>query len=269
MALKRLYTGEMVSLSAPLTSIAHADRQTLAVIPAIAALLPELDTAHITLLATQIKPAAETRLAAIGKAQKVLDVRHDNVIRGLHGLLNSLAYLTKNAELASQTLQLLSVILPDGLDAVSKTYREEAGQASLLEFRLSPEDTLLLKDIRTLEGSAWDAVKEWMDIGAQLGALEDERSGIPQISGPSAADVVSARNKWIRTIKAIRSVLELVNAGQPGVGKILDRFTEAERKADHRVASAEVEPTPAEPNVTEPAADAVAEAATDKSKSTG
>ncbi len=269
MALKRLYTGEMVSLSAPLTLAAHPDRQILAAIPAVAALLPELDGAHDTLLATQIKPAGETRLAAIGKAQKVLDVRHDNLIRGVHGLLTSLAYLTKNAELAGRILLLLSVVLPDGIDAVSRTYREEAGQAALLEFRFSPEDMLLLKDIKLLEGTAWDAVKEWMDVGAQLGALEDERSGIPQASGPAPADVVSARNKWIRTVRAIRSVLELVNAGQPGVVKILDRFTEAERKADHRVASAEVEAAPAESKVTEPAAEVVAEAATDKDKSTG
>ncbi len=269
MALKRLYTGEMVSLSASLTSAAHADRQTLAAIPAVAALLPELDGAHSTLLATQIKPAGETRLAAIGKAQKVLDVRHDNVIRGVHGLLISLAYLTKNAELASRILLLLSVILPDGIDAVSRTYREEAGQAALLLSRLSPEDRTLLQDIKLLEGTAWDAVIEWMNIGAQLGALEDERSGIPQTSGPAPADVVSARNKWIRTVRAIRSVLELVNAGQPDVVKILDRFTAAERKADNRGASAEVEAAPAEPpaapKVTEPAA----EAATDKGKSEG
>jgi hypothetical protein len=269
MALKRLYTGEMVSLSGPLTTAGHADRQILADIPATAALLPELDSAHGSLLSTQVKPEAETRLAVIIKAEKRLDVRHDDLIRGVSGLLTSLAYLTKDPELAARVLHVLSVLLPDGLDAVTRTYREESGQASLLESRLSPADVTLLKRIKILEGTAWDAIKEWMDVGAQLGTLEDERAGLPETSGPAPADVVTARNKWIRTINAMRSVLDLVSAGHPGVVKILNRITEAERKADHRVASAEaaqMPPSPsADPEATAPGADDV----NSKTKSNG
>ena len=249
MALKRLYTGEMVSLSGPLTKADHPDRQVLASISATAALLPELDSAHGSLLSTQVKPEAQTRLAAIIMAERSLDVRHDDLIRGLSGLLTSLAYLTPDAELAARVLHVLSVLLPDGLDAVTKSYREEAGQAALLESRLSPADVTLLKRIKILEGTAFDSVKEWMSVGAQLGALEDERAGLPETRGPAPADVVMARNKWIRTINAMRSVLDLVSADHPGVVKILNRFTEAERKADHRVASAEAAQVPSEPAV--------------------
>ena len=165
MALKRLYNGEMVSLSGPLTQADHPDRKVLADIPATAALLPELDNAHDSLLSTQVKPEAETRLAAIIKIEKSLDVRHDDLIRGVSGLLTSLAYLTRDPALAAGVLHVLSVLLPDGLDAVTRTYREEAGQAALLESRLSAADIALLKKIKILEGTAWDAVKEWMDVG--------------------------------------------------------------------------------------------------------
>ena len=261
MALKRLYNGEMVSLSGPLTQADHPDRKILADIPATAALLPELDKAHRSLLSTQIKPEAETRLAAIIKVEKSLDVRHDDLIRGVSGLLTSLAYLTRDPALAAGVLHVLSVLLPDGLDAVTRTYREEAGQAALLESRLSAADIALLKKIKILEGTAWDAVKEWMDVGAKLGALEDERAGLPATSGPSPADVVTARNRWIRTINAMRSVLDLVAADHPGVVKIRGRITEAERKADHRVASAEAAQVPSDPMVphvaTEPGPDEV------------
>jgi DNA-binding TFAR19-related protein (PDSD5 family) len=247
MALKRLYTGEMVSLSGPLTKGDHPDRQVLAGIPATAALLPELDSAHGSLLSTQVKPEAQTRLAAIILAEKSLDVRHDDLIRGVSGLLTSLAYLTPDAELAARVLHVLSVLLPDGLDAVTKSYREEAGQAALLESRLTPADVALLKRIKLLEGTAHDAVKEWMSVGAQLGALEDERAGLPETSGPAPADVVTARNRWIRTINAMRSVLDLVSADHPGVVKLLSRITEAERKADRRIASAEAAQVPSGP----------------------
>ena len=74
------------------------------------------------------------------------------------------------------------------------------------------------------------------------------------------ADVVLARNKWIRTINAMRSVLDRVSADPPGVVKFLNRFTEAERKADHRIASAEVAQVPSEPAVhvaTDPAPDEI------------
>jgi hypothetical protein len=255
MALKRLYTGEMVSLSAPLTKSDHPDRKILADIPATAALLPELDGAHGSLLSTQVKPEAETRLAAIIKAEKILDVRHDDLIRGLSGLLTSLAYLTQDPALAAGVLHVQSVLLPDGLDAVIKSYREEAGQAALLESRLSAADIALLKKIKILEGTAWDAIKEWMDVGARLGALEDERAGLPETTGPAPADVVTARNKWIRTINAIRSVLDLVSADHPGVVKILNRLTEAERKADRRIASAEAAQVPSDPLVVHVATD--------------
>jgi hypothetical protein len=247
MALKRLYTGEMVSLSGPLTKSDHADRLVLASIPATAALLPELDSAHASLLSTQVKPEAETRLAGIIKIEKGLDVRHDDLIRGVSGLLTALAYLTPDPDLAARVRHVLSVLLPDGLDAMTKTYREEAGQAALLESRLSAADVTLLKRIKILEGTAWDAIKEWMDVGARLGALEDERAGLPETTGPAPADVVTARNKWIRTINAMRFVLDLVSADHPGVVKILSRLTEAERKADHRIASAEAAQVPSDP----------------------
>ena len=247
MALKRLYTGEMVSLSGPLTRADHPDRRVLAGIPATAALLPELDSAHGSLLSTQVKPEAQTRLAAIIMAQRSLDVRHDDLIRGVSGLLTSLAYLTPDAQLAARLLHVLSVLLPHGLDAVTRSYREEAGQAALLESRLTPADVTLLKRIKLLDETAFDAVKEWISVGAQLGALEDERAGLPETSGPAAADVVTARNRWIRTVNAMRSVLDLVSADHPGVVKILSRITEAERKADRRIASAEAAQVPSEP----------------------
>lgn len=255
MALKRLYTGEMVSLSGPWTQPDHPDRALLTSIPATAALLPQLDQAHANLLSKQVRPEGLPRLSVIGKAQKRIDERHDDVIRGLYNLLQALAFLTSDPDVEMRLHHLLVVLLPEGLDAVIKTYRDEAGQAALLESRLSPDEVSLLKRIKTLEGSAWDSVREWMSLAAQLGALEDERSGIKEAPGPAPADVVVARNAWIRTINAMRTVLDLISPDEPGVERILDRIFEAERKAEHRVATAEAAQVPSNPG-TSPRADA-------------
>jgi hypothetical protein len=108
-----------------------------------------------------------------------------------------------------------------------------------------------------------------MDVGARLGTLEDERAGLPETTGPAPADVVTARNKWIRTVNAMRSVLDLVSPDHPGVVKILSRLTEAERKADHRIASAEAAQVPSDPMVVHVATDPAPDEVTNKIKTDG
>lgn len=238
MALKRLTTGEMVSLSASWVESDHVDRKALAAIPVIASLLPRVDLAHATLLETQTACVAPERLAAIQDEQKRVDARHDDLARGAYYLPMALAYLVKNKHLAQSLLELQSVLLPDGLTIVQKSYREEAGQTALLDSRLSPDHIALLKKIKTPEGNLWDAIQEWMNVGAKLGALENERTA-PEPAGTSASDVVKARNQWIRTVNAMRSVLALVDDHNPLVQSILRRIDEAELKADRRIASSD------------------------------
>jgi hypothetical protein len=242
MALKRLATGEMVSLSGPLTQEDHPDRLLLAGIPATAALLPTLDSAHRQLLIAQPKAAMPERVAAIILEERTLDIRHDTVIRGVLMFLQALAYLTTNPEEAKQLIELQQVLLPEGLLATQKTYREEAGQAALLESRLTPAHIALLKKIKTPNGTLWSSIQEWIQLGAALGKLEDERGGGVDAVSPTAADGLAARNRWIRTVNAIISVLALVEADEPGVTAILSRIAEAERRAERRGESAAATP---------------------------
>jgi hypothetical protein len=241
MALKRLFTGEMVSLSSPWIKPDHPDRKLLASIPATAGLLPQIDEAHRSLLASQPTLTPE-RVTVIQEEQKYLDIRHDNVLRGCYLLPEALAYLTKDRALAAKLTNLQKVLLPEGLLATQKSYREEAGQASLLKSRLSDEDVALLKQIKTADGTLWDAVKEWEQLARKLEQLEDERDGSPQTNAIAPSDAVRARNKWIRTVNAMRSVLELVGADQPGIAAMLNRITEAERRAERRGAGSADKP---------------------------
>lgn len=243
MALKRLATGEMVSLSGPLTQDKHPDRLLLAAIPATAALLPTLDTAHRTLLVAQPRAAMPERAAAIVVEQRTLDMRHDTVIRGVFMFLQALAFLAASAEESKQLLDLQQVLLPEGLLATQKSYREEAGQAALLESRLTPAHVALLKKLKTPNGTLWASIQEWIQLGAALGKLEDERGGGGvDVASPTAAEGLTARNRWIRTVNAIISVLALVEADEPGVTAILNRIAEAERRADRRGEGAAASP---------------------------
>ncbi len=233
----------MVSLSAPLTQAGHADRLLLAGIPAAAALLPTLDSAHHQLLITQPSATVPERAAAIIVEERTLDLRHDAILRGCFTLLQALSYLTTNADEAKLLIELQHVLLPEGLVATQKTYREEAGQAALLESRLTPAHRALLTSIKTLHGTTlWDSVQEWMHLGKALGKLEDERGGGLETTRPTAAEGLAARNRWIRTINAILGVLDLVEADEPGVTAILSRIAEAERRADRRGEGAEAAP---------------------------
>jgi hypothetical protein len=233
----------MVSLSGPLTQEKHPDRLLLAAIPATAALLPTLDGAHRQLLIAQPKAAMPERAAAIILEERALDIRHDTVIRGIFLFLQALAYLAATADESKQLLDLQQVLLPEGLAATQKTYREEAGQAALLESRLTPAQIALLKKLKTPSGTLWASVQEWIQLGAALGKLEDERGGGgTDVATPTAAEGLAARNRWIRTVNAIISVLALVEADEPGVTAILSRITEAERRADRRGEAAAAAP---------------------------
>jgi hypothetical protein len=109
------------------------------------------------------------RVTVIQAEKRHLDVRHDDVLRGCYLLPEALAFLTKNRALAAKLTNLQKVLLPEGLLATQKSYREEAGQATLLKSRLSNEDIALLKQIKTADGTLWDAIKEWEQLARKLG----------------------------------------------------------------------------------------------------
>jgi hypothetical protein len=235
MTFKRLSTSEMLSLSGPWTTPDHADRKILASSAAIAVLLPQIDDAHQSLLATQPSTAIPDRVTAIQQLQRRLDLRHDDVLRGCYLLPEALAYLTRDRALMGQLLHLQEALLPEGLLATQKSYREESDQAAKLATHLSDDHIALLQKLKTADGTLWDAVLEWEELGRKLGELEDELDELAVTAGATPADVLQARNKWIRTVYAFKTVLELVGVEKAGVLTILKRLTDAERRADRRV----------------------------------
>lgn len=248
MALKRLRTEEMVAITTTWVDPAHADRQAMTRVPALAALLPAVEGAHRGLYATHHIGPSAARIKQIQAEQKVVDTLHDDVLRGIDAYLRAAIYFSGDPEERRQLEQLLALLMPEGLLSVNKSYREEAGQATLAESRLSESDhallqRLVLHDGRTLR----DAVNQWLSLAAQLGTLDRERAGEPTDGGPTLADALTARNRWIRTVQAVQCIAALVAEQDPAIREMLDRVEAAGRMADRRAGGRPADNEPVEP----------------------
>jgi hypothetical protein len=238
----------MVTITATWVDPTHPDRQAMAQVPALATLLPQVDAVHEGLRATHDAGPGAVRLKQIQGQQKRLDVVHDDVLRGIWAYLWALIYFARTDEEREGYLRLVALLLPDGLSAVSKSYREEAGQAELAGSRLTDADRaelqgLVLPDGRTL----LDLVNQWLSLGAALGALDRERNSELDDDRPTQADAVNARNQWIRTVQTVQDVAALTAADDPAIQEIMARVYAAGLDADRRAGADDEPDEPEEP----------------------
>ena len=217
------------------------ERPLLASLPQAGALLPSLDKAHQGLLDGQVSTAqANSALAALQKAEAVLDVRHDRNVRGPYNILTGFADLADTPEEASRFLALRDTLTPRGLDTVRLSYTDQAGEAQLTDRRLTKEDKALLAKLPTPSGTLLDAHKARVKAGKELGDLEKERARLEGAApvATTPADAVRARNLWIRTVNAFVATLALEeNLSDADREKILGPLERAEQKADRKRAS--------------------------------
>lgn len=238
MALKRLRTEEMVAVTSTWVDRAHADRQALDAVPALATLLPELDAAWRGLHVTYAAGPGTERRQQLQSRQRDLDLEHDDVLRGIWFYLQSQWFITRAPAGRTALERLRDKLLPEGLLAVNKSYREQAGQADLMASRLADSDRALLATMAMHDGrTLLDLVNRWMALGAELGALDRERAGDVRDDVPRPVEARAARYRWIRTMSAIRDVAALVAAQNTTIQTILARIDEAERVAERRAAS--------------------------------
>jgi len=233
-------------------------RPVLLSIAIVAELVPKLEDVHETLITKQPTTSAIlARVTAIQEKQATIDIPYGRKLRGSFGLLSSLADLTDDPSKAAAYLDLRDRLSPEGLRAILKSYTEKAGAAKMLPGRLDESSRELLASIATPDGKLMDAVKAWTRAGRELGALEREKVALnQQLANEEGkvrpADVVKARNRWIRLAHALESNLEISAADEATVANILGSLHDGEARADRRAGSA---PGSASPNGT-PGADA-------------
>jgi len=253
MSLRNLTTQQMVSFSE--RWIDHAkERPIIERYPISRAVLPRVEEAHGNLLVYQRKNLeSRAAIAAIQKEQAELDAIHDRKVRGIYHLLTALAELSSSTERAEHYLQLREVLLPEGLQAVNRSYEAQGGEVLLLQQRLTPQVVANLQAIPTPEGNLHDHVQAWVKAGLTMLELDRRRTDIAKTDDEmdtKQADVARARNEWIRAATALRSCLELDRASPEDIERVFRYLDEAEAKADRR---AELPPSSGdEPTVSDP-----------------
>lgn len=240
MALKNLSTEGMISLSGAWIDPAR-DRGKLEKLPLIRLLLPLIDSVHGELLT--LRQPADGGESELRRKLEESDRRHDRKVRGVYGLLTALAELAESVEESEELLALRDRVVPLGLRTVQLAYRDEAGNAEAVRASLTPKDRQVLRKLktqgaRTLE----DEVDAYLQAGSQLARLEAERAESER--RPIApADILRARNNWIKAIRAVQANLDLDTTADATLrAQLLGPLEDAETRADRRRSKAPGEP---------------------------
>ena len=239
MSRKRLITTEMLQLSAEWLDPQSPAHSAILASTDLATNLPRIQSAHQELAIAANPTTLDPRLAAIIKEQTDLDDRHDDIIRGCHGFLTSIATLLGPTD-GAQFIVLRDLLLPEGLSSLQKSYLAEAGHAAQVESQLTPEIraqlTKLLVGPKTKQRPLLQFVEEWIHIGKQLGALENEKTRLaPAPDSISAGkNLVAARNKWLRAVNLFVAIAEAAELDPNADRIIFNPLRSAESKAAKR-----------------------------------
>lgn len=240
MALNRLSIAEMVKHSGDLVQAGSPERAAIEAIPEAAALLPQLQRAHEGLIAAQ--PPNDSEIAEITEELGLLDATHDDLLRAIDGRLASELELAGDEAARDALTRARTVLLPDGLSIVQRSYTEQAGEGALRAARVDPEVKAVLGRLSTYDGRTLDAIYERLQaVAAEIGALVKRRAELGE-QGRRVADAREARLRWIRTVNALATVLAMLGVDE---GPILGRIRETEREAERGGQPAAPAPAPA------------------------
>ncbi len=252
MAKKDLSTQTMVTLSQAWLD-SEGTRPELEKKPLTKALIPEIRTAHDTLL--EMHRATERRELRLGQLVEELiagDAVHDRKARALFGLLDALAEASDDAAAAKRFRAVQAMLFPRGLRVVNYSYEDEAGEAMLVRQRLGEADRALLDQTTVAADTLGGVFQAWMDASDALGRMVRERGQIgagAKQEGVAPIDVLNARRGWIRAASALEQVLELMQADEETWAMVVGPLQVASEKAAQARDAKPVEPT--EPETTD------------------
>lgn len=230
MSLKSFTSNEMYQTSAPMVEVGAPARTAIEKIPTLAVMLSQLEAAHKGIAAVRVQPE-DPRVQDLSVKEAVVDGRHDDKLRGIHGALTGLALLSNRAQ---ELLQLRDWIMPEGLAHTQLTYRGEAGHAGILASAITPEIMSRMKTVKLDDKTLYDIFQEYVALARELGAMEDERA---RLSPPAVtpAQAASARYTWVRVMNAL-----IANAELAGLDEQTDRLLFASLRAAEQTANTRV-----------------------------
>ncbi len=248
MNLKRLTIAEMVAISGAWVAPKSKARAALEGIPLVAPFFTHLVEAHRALVETQPSSEGTVKLTEISEKEASVDADHDDCVRAIDLILSGFALCASSPEKSVELQHIRSILLPDGLSIVQRSYRDEAGQADLLDKRLDASTKAKLKKLPIPGGNMLELVERWMGYARELGELESQRALLAQscLGKASAATAVAARNGWIRSVTALLSLLGFANIDSETKDMLLGSLRDAEGRAARRIPKAEVGEVPPE-----------------------
>lgn len=207
MGLRDLTTASMVSVTVALVD-PERERPIFAKYPRLLPWLADIEAAHQGLYEIQSR-ARSPELAALNERATALDAEHDRKARGLHEVITGLAELSDDAEKALRLIELRDQLFPSGRSIVNRTYLDQAGEASLMDSRLSGPSRDLLRDVVVDGVALMEHVEAWQKAASELGQVESERVRLAKEEKvQSIASLGKARNAWVGAMSALRFVID-------------------------------------------------------------
>jgi hypothetical protein len=232
MALHRLDTEEMVHLTSSWIIRGHPDRDALETEPDVAALVPEIEAAHMELLDTHARQLGTLRQREIRRRQDEVDERHGESIRGIRSLLLGTIALIREPPQLAALRGLKQRLLPDGLGVVKQSYRMQVDQAETVASRLTDSDWTLLGRVPLMGGrSLRDAVEDWLALARELGQLE--RARMQDENAPVTPEAArAARQRWLDAVQAVQRAAD--GSKNTTLHSVLARVSALEQRAERR-----------------------------------
>lgn len=228
MPLKNLYNDEMLVLT---RLVLDELRATLDVNGAYRLVLGKFEEILPDLLAVQ--PPDNAAWAAVFEDGRAADATHDRVLRGLFLVLEALEVLASEAD-AKRLADARGHLFPGGLRMTQRTYAEEAAEAQRAPLRVTADDQALLAAIRLPDGrSGQDLYEEWLESCRALERVERRRLTLDAAQAEVVLRQIDVRNRWIRIVRNLESVVELAGADGHAVLSAVSRY---EAQADERAA---------------------------------
>ncbi|MBI2379043.1 MAG: hypothetical protein HYV07_33920 [Deltaproteobacteria bacterium] len=241
MSLKGLSNEGMINISGAWLDERRSKSAFMAV-PEAAALVPALREAHdgILALAQPVAPVgADTTpddpASDLATEAAAADAIHDRKARGQHLVLTGLAELADDPAVAARLLSARDHILPKGLSIALMTHGEEAGNAAGVRQHLSDGVLGVLESVPSVEGRTLkDETLAWLDAGDELGRIETKRKALA-VEEQGQADrrpiANEARNRWIRVVSTIETILDLAPVTDEARRLLLKELEDAREKA--------------------------------------
>lgn len=211
----------MLGVTYPWITAGHPERVVLEALPGAAGLIPFAESVHGDLLGLQSGGEAAF-LAVLSETLGVYNLQHDDLARAIWHVIMAYRYRTRSMPEAAGIQDLEVALFPAGLQIVSASYLESAGQAEIRRSLLTEARRAVLAGIPMQGGTLLDLVTQWNQVGVDMGNMQNQRA-TPPATPAERANARAVRDRWVRVVRAVLDVLALEANQRPEARRIIER----------------------------------------------